>query len=166
MTATQPAALQRKFVLDDKPRCVLAHVSQARAILSGFDERDIWAMIADRHLLAWDIALVTDPTESRRELRILPDTIEFYRRTGGLRRHNFDSTWPHIVMKGFDKPFVFSPQVKLLLNCKDEHVTHLIDAGHLEQLKGTTYRRGPTGAACITKASLIAFLKSRLEGAC
>lgn len=166
--------VQRKLVLDDQPRCILADVSTARAELRGFDERDIWMLIEDGFLLAWNIALLTginpviqqsiNPVPYRRELRILPETIEFYKRTGGSRgKHNFSATWPMLLTKGFTKPFVFSPQIALLLNCKCEHITHLIDAGHLQQMPGTSYRRGPTGAACVAKASLLNFLKARLE---
>jgi hypothetical protein len=160
-------ATQRKLVLNDRATLVLATIETARLMLPGHDEDDILCLIQEGALpWSWNIAL--DPRNSAREIRILPDCIDHYARTGGSRQfgvRNLNFLIAHRLLPETHKPFVLSTALKLMLNCGATHITNLVDAKILEELPGTKYRRGPNGAACITRDSAVRFLQSRLEGA-
>jgi hypothetical protein len=164
-TLTQP--LQRKLVLNDPPSLVLATIETARLMLPGHDEDDILSLIQEGALpWSWNIAL--DPANSAREIRILPDCIDHYSRTGGSRQfglRNLNFLIAHRLLPEAHKPFVLSTKLRLLFNCSATHITNLVDAAILKELVGTKYRRGPNGAACITRPSAIRFLETRLEAA-
>jgi hypothetical protein len=167
-TLLPPAkALQRKLVLNDSATLVLATIETARLMLPGHDEDDILSLIQEGALpWTWNIAL--DPSNTAREIRILPDCIDHYARTGGSRQfglRNLNFLIAHRLLPETHKPFVLSTRLRLLFNCSATHITNLVDANILEELAGTKYRRGPNGAACITRASATKFLEQRLEGA-
>jgi len=162
---------QRKMVLDDTPAVVLATIEQARQHLPGHDEDDILALIEEGAIpWCWNIAL--NPRNMARELRILPDCINHYQATAGAR--DFTKTFPNLatlehvlahLLHGDDKPFLRSTTIRFLLNCGGQHIINLIDAGILIEMPGTSYKRGPTGAAAIRRASFLRFLQTRAEGA-
>lgn len=179
-SSLQPAALQRKLPLDLCAAPVLVTIEGAREKLRrGYDEDDINILVADGFLVAWNIAL--KPKSMARELRILPDSIDYYLAhitdpnpvspyfdpVGTLSSASPSKSvpaWQTTLLKRCDKPFIPSNTLKLILNCGPTHITNLVDARVLAQLPGTTYQRGPKGAALITKESFLSFLKSRLEG--
>jgi len=153
--------LQRELVRDDPTLCVLAHVSDARRILRGNNEDDIIELLESGYLLGWDIALA--PGQAARELRLLPESVDAFLSTG--RKHNFEFTWPRILLRGCSSQTVRSPTIALLLNCGATHVTNLIDAGQLKAAPagdGPLYRRGPNGAAIVTNAAFVEFMKRRV----
>lgn len=152
------AALQRKLVIGDDLLCVLLTVSAAREKLPGHDEDDLLALCQDKFIaVAFDIGL-----GGRRELRLLPSAVEFYRKTGGSRRGNANwaDAWAEIT-RGFnaEKPWFDGERLRHVLCCSATHVTNLVDEGWLAEMPGTAYRRGPGGAPKITRASLERFLK-------
>src|ERR1051325_3754651 len=105
--------------------CVLAHVSEARLTLRGHNEREIFALIDAGYLLAWNIAL--KPSKMSRELRILPESIEHYKRTGKpWPTHALSGSVVQTLLRGGldKKPFLYSPTIALILNCKDTTVTN------------------------------------------
>ena len=151
--------------------CVLAHVSEARLTLRGHNEREIFALIDAGYLLAWNIAL--KPSKMSRELRILPESIEHYKRTGKpWPTHALSGSVVQTLLRGGldKKPFLYSPTIALILNCKDTTVTNLIDSRALSVIPhpetGLKYRRGPNGAACVPLQSFLDFMKIRMEGIC
>ncbi len=154
------APLQRKLPLRDPSLRVLLDTAAARAKLPNFDEDDVLALVEDGQLLAWDIS--SRPGVTARCLRIFPDSVDFYSKTNGSRPHPFAATWPALLLSNDNKPFLHSPRIAILLNCGPQHITDLIDDHQLAQVPGTSYRRGPTGAACITKQSFLQFLKTRI----
>lgn len=157
------APSQRKLVLNDKPRVILATIETARQSIPGHDEDDIVALIEEGFLpCAWNIAL--DPRVMARELRILPACIEHYAATNGS--HPFPDVRSSLsnLLKLPDQPFIRANLVRLVLNCSSTHLINLIDAKLLKQVAGTQYRRGPNGDAILDTASLIKFLDSRQEG--
>ncbi len=167
------ASGQRKLVLDDLPRCVLATVETARLQLPGHDEDDILALVDEGYLpWSWNIAL--DPKSMSRELRIFPDCVLHYKTTVGKQPFpitGLDQLVRQHLLRGHDKPFLPSTLVKLILNCGATHVTNLIDAKQFSCLPlggggraPALYRRGPNGAALITRQSFVKFLETRLEG--
>jgi hypothetical protein len=164
----RPSTGQRKLVLDDQLYRPLITIESARSSLPGHDEDDIIALIDEGFIpWAWNIAL--KPGRMARELRLLPECVEHYRRTYGSRGVAIDAHLTSIdrviahLLKFHDKPFILSTDIRLILNCGSTHVTNLVDAKVLKQLPGTDYRRGPNGAACVTRESLEQFLTARLE---
>lgn len=153
---------QRKLVLDDTPALVLADVSTARRDLVGHDEDDILALIEEGFLLfAWNIAIGTT-----RDIRILPDCIDHYRRTLGHRQYPrtdaqvIDAMLARGCAAG-DKPFMRSTTLRMLLNCSSTHIINLIQDNSLSVVPHTTWGQGPSGAALVTVDSIRSFLIHR-----
>lgn len=160
-------ALQTPLLRSDRRRCVLATVEDARRQLKDWDatEDTILELIEEGGLLAWNLAL--DPKSSARLWRILPESIAHFDSAGGSRPFGWlPARVLDRVLEGQHDQVLESTDLRLLLNCGPEHITNLIDAGHLKQLKGTDYRRGPGGAAKIPRPAVIRFLETRLEGQC
>jgi hypothetical protein len=152
---------QRKLVLDDRPTLALATVETARQILPGHDEDDIKALWEEGLLLyAWNIGLGTAI-----EARILPDSIDHYKRTHGDQ--DDPRTEPQVITSLFramrveHKPTVEASAVRLLLNCSSTQVYNLIAANLLKIQPGTTWTRGPNGSALITLDTFQTFLRTR-----
>jgi hypothetical protein len=142
----------------ERTTLVLATVASAREQLPGHTEDDITALIEEGHLLhAWNIGL-----GQARDLRIWPECITHYSATLGHRK--FHRTLDQVIaqMLQTNKPYLTSSQLRLLLNCGPTHILHLVEAGALAKMPGTTYSRGPQGAALITVQSLKAFFQTRL----
>lgn len=152
--------LQRKMILDDAQLCVLLTVSGVREQLPGFDEDDVLAAVLDHTLApAFDLGM-----GGRRDLRVSPSAVEFYRTTGGSRRRRLSEAEMFAeVLRGHDgKPWIAGERVRHILNCGSTHLINLIDDGELAQMPGTNYRRGPNGSAQIPLANFKSFLKRRL----
>lgn len=165
-----PAALQRQLPVADPRLRVLATISGARewAEFRNYDEQDFFWIIENGYVVAFNIAVETGPGRLR-ELRIFPDSLEYYGRTSGnskAKKNPYAATWEQLLIQREDKPFLFSTRAQVLLNCSADLVTDLIDAGHFLEVQGTKYKRGRSGAACITRASFLSFLKSRREDPC
>jgi hypothetical protein len=168
---TVPAALQRQLPVADPRLRVLVTINGAREreAFRNYDEDDILWLIENAYLVAFDISLRAGKDSSARELRIFPDSLDYYAKTNGnpkAKKNPFAATWDRLILSNDTKPFLLSTRAQVILNCGSTHVTNLIDAGHLKQLAGTEYKVGRNGAACISRDSFLAFLKSRLEGAC
>jgi hypothetical protein len=144
-------------------------ISAARVELPGHDEDDILALIDDGLLLhAWNIATVANSEKKRREIRIFPACVDYYKRTqkkgfplsaGQALTQLFGR--PLDVIKPGEKPFVTSKRLSLLLNCGTTHIIGLIETKQLSVLPGTSWGTGPNGAALITLASIHQFFKTR-----
>jgi len=161
---------QRKLVLPgERTTLVLATVASAREQLPGHTEDDVTALIEEGHLLhAWNIGL-----GQARDIRIWPECISHYLRTAGSQpstinhqpsTRRYPRTLDQVIaqMLQTNKPYLTSSQLRLLLNCGPTHILHLVEAGALSLMPGTTYTRGPQGAALITIQSLKAFFQNRL----
>lgn len=155
------SALQKKFVLNDSQLCVLMTANSVREELPGHDEDDVLAACVDHSIpVAFDIGL-----GGRRELRVLPSALEFYKKTGGsrTRRVPWAESWLEIT-RGLNtsKPWMDGEIVRCLLNCGGDHLIRLVDEEWLDQMPGTEYRRGPGGAPQIKLKSLETYLKGNL----
>lgn len=162
------AANQRKLVLDVASTCVLLTTGGVRAELTLLDEDDVLAAVLDHTLApAFDLGL-----GGRRDLRVLPSALDFYRQTLGSRRRRISERElleellrgqkPADQRPGNSEGWLAGEAVRLILNCGSTHLINLIDDGELAQMPGTSYRRGPNGSAQIPVASLKDFLKRRL----
>lgn len=157
--------LQRKLILDDAQLCVLLTVGGVREQLPGFDEDDVLAAVLDHTMSpAFDLGM-----GGRRDLRVSPSAVEFYRKTGGSRRRRIsDAEMFTEVLRGcsphgpLGQTWIAGERVRMILNCSSTHLINLIDDGELEQMPGTNYRRGPNGSAQIPLASFKGLLKRRL----
>jgi hypothetical protein len=152
---------QRKLVLDDRPTLALATVETARQLLPGHDEDDIKALWEEGHILyAWNIGL-----GEAIEARLLPDSIDYYKRTLGSRPD--PRTEPQVTaaliraLRVESKPIVTIRSLRLLLNCSSTQLYNLLDAKLLKIQPGTTWQTGPNGSALITVESFKQFLITR-----
>lgn len=176
---TAPAALQRHFPIADPLLRILVTLNGAREreAFKNYTTEDFLWLIDNGHLVAFNIALRTtlpsagstpDRVGPDRELRIFPDSLDYYAKTNGnpkARKNPYAATWDRLILHLDHKPFLLATRIQVILNCSHDHVTDLINAGLIKQVEGTAYRRGRTGVAVITRDSFLAFLKSRLEGA-
>ena len=124
-------------------------------------------LIEVRALLAWDIA---SPGARRRELRILVASVREYQAAHrrGIADPLFRCSIPApaavaAVLPAHSRPWITSPEVQRCLQCGSTHVIGLIEAKCLSILPGSTYRRGPNGAALVGRDSLSQFLTARFE---
>ena len=152
---------QRKLVLDDKPTLALATVETARLQLPGHDEDDIKALWEEGMLLyAWNIGL-----GEAIEARILPDSIDHYKRTLGSRKD--DRTPAQVTasllraLRADHKPVISARDLRLLLNCSSTQIYNLIEKRTLTTQPGTSWTTGPNGSALITVESFKQFLTNR-----
>lgn len=160
-----PATLQRKLVIKDQPTLVLATIDAARLQLPGHDEDDILGLIDEGFLaFAWNIAL-SHSDDSRREIRIWPDCIDWYAKAQG--KGQYSRTQAQVLntlapaRPGVRQDFVTSRRLRLLFNCGSTHIFNLIASKQLAVLPGTSWNTGPNGAAIIGLASVHRFLQSR-----
>lgn len=132
-------------------------VEAARGIL-GMDEDEVCEAVDDGKLVAWDIGA---DGERRRELRILTESV--------ARVSDPDAapiTGPEacaLVATG-DKPWITGRELARALCCSGTHVIKLIEVGDLALVPGTVIKRGKEGTPRITRASVGAFLRGRMEG--
>lgn len=171
MTSVAPKALQRQLPVVDARLRVLVTISGARQweAFRNYDEDDLLWLIENDYLVAFDISLRGAAAGSDRELRIFPDSLEYYAKTNAnpkAKKNPFAISWDRLILANDHKPFLLSTRAQVILNCGATHVIELVKAGLLKQLDGTAFKRGRTGAAVITRDSFVSFLKSRLEGAC
>ena len=152
---------QRKLILDDRPTLALATVETARQQLPGHDEDDIKALWEEGHILyAWNIGL-----GEAIEARLLPDSIDHYKRTQGARPD--PRTEPQVItsllraLRVEHKAIVCARALRLLLNCSSTQIYNLLDAKLLKIQPGTTWTTGPNGSAIITIDSFKTFLQTR-----
>jgi len=61
-----------------------------------------------------------------------------------------------------DKPVLHGTEIDAALNCDPDHRLHLINAGRLQVLPGTSYRPGRNGAPSVTRGSFEQFLQARM----
>lgn len=158
--------LQKKFVLADAQLCVLMTTGSVREELPGHDEDDVLAACLDHSIpTSFDIGL-----GGRRELRVLPSALAFFKKSLGYRtrRVPWAEVWSEIT-RGvraapgqFEKTWVDGEIVRVILNCGGDHLLRLVNEKWLEQMPGTTYRRGPGGAPQIKLKSLETYLKANL----
>jgi len=122
------------------------------------DSDAVRALVDEGKLVAFDIAA---GRAARSELRVLTKSIEHYQTTGGAQPLDLD--WPGIVrlVLPTDKLFVRGIEVRRALNCDRGHVENLILAGCLAVVKKP--KKGPGGSPIITRESVEAFLKDRMQ---
>lgn len=135
---------------------VLATVSEARALLPGFDEDGVKLLWEDSHLIGWNIGLGYTT-----EARLWRDSIVHFATTAG--KPPFPRPHDHVVedLLRSNKPFLTTTQVKLMLNCGADHVLNLITEKQLSVVPGTSYHAGASGVALITLSSLRNFFSTR-----
>lgn len=146
--------------LNDATICVMLTPDAVRAELRTFhfDEHEVLALIEAHELApAFNIGL-----GGRRELRVLPSAIEFYRNTGSRRRRMLQHEMLAELYRGVSsaQPVLDGELIRRILCCSGDHLTRLVDEGFLTQAKGTQYRKGPDGSPKIPRASFENFLFS------
>jgi len=147
--------------LADATICVLLTPSGVRSELSvyHFDEHEVRELIEAHELApAFNIGIC-----GRREFRVLPSALEFYRQTGGSRRRRMLQT--EVLLELYRgvrtwQPAIDGELLRRILNCSGDHLTRLVDEGFLTEAPGTKYRQGPNGSPKITRASFESFLFS------
>jgi hypothetical protein len=164
-----PAVLQRTFdrELADPKHGPSVCLRGARYLL-GLNEDYILGLIADRALsFAWNVALrplAARPRarQARREVRILVASIHHYIAHGSKPHDLAEPAAVKLLLPpGHEKPFLTTGELQRALNCVNDHILHLVEAGALQLQPNTTYRRGPNGSALVTLASFQTFLKHR-----
>lgn len=154
-----PLSLQPPLVRSDARRCVLATVEDARRQLRDWDvdEDDILALIEDGQLFAWNIAV--DLKDAKRLWRIFPDSISHFEKTAGHRQFIMtDAAIYKRLLEGCGDLLTIR-ELANLFNCGPTHVANLIAAKNFSDCNN-----GP-GVTRVERAALLAFLKSRMEGA-
>ena len=159
MTAnfTRPSmSLSRPF-----PFRPMLSISGARSLLPGLGEDEIVSLIAARHLAVVFNISVGDH-DRRREMRILPAAVDFYKEHGTKRLMDWD--WVRItqeIMAGYRLDWITATDIRLLLNCSSEQTIRFITLGQLSLAPGSKCRRGPLGSPRVLVESLLRFLRKR-----
>src|SRR5262245_55157390 len=110
-----PAALQRQLPVADPRLRVLVTVNGAREreAFRGHDEDDILWLIENGYVVAFDISLRAGKGDGSpgsgpaRELRIFPDSLDYYARTNGnpkAKKNPFAATWDRLLLQNETKP--------------------------------------------------------------
>lgn len=118
----------------------------------------ICALLDEGKLIGFNIA--TSET-SRKNLRVLTQSIEHYRATGGKKLLTLE--WPEIfrLILPHDKFFVRGVEIQRSLNCDSDTVQRLVRAKCFSTSKKA--HCGPNGSVMVTRASFESFLKGRLQ---
>jgi hypothetical protein len=137
----------------------------AKGILD-VSEDEILAMIDERlALIAFDVAT---PGSERRELRILTHSVAEFLHDNPDNDPCYHTMTPpsealRLVLPSHSKPFFTGIELQRAFNCSSDHIISLIEAKALKLVPGSRYQPGPGGSPCITRESVVAFLKARLE---
>jgi len=136
-------------------------ISGARSLLPGLDEDDVIDLVESRRVeVAFDISLGI--LGRRRELRILPAALDFYKQHGGKKTSAWD--WPRItqeILNGYRLDFINGMDMRLLLNCSGTQINTLIAVGRMALAPGSICRSGPNGSPRVLLNSFLAWLKRR-----
>lgn len=162
MKTTPKKALQRTLPLRDARYVAPAMtVETARGIL-GMDEDEVAEAVELGELVAWDIA--SDGSE-RRELRLFTPSVSALARARAEQRDVFPPDCREAVAALLpEKPWITGRELARALCCSGTHICSLVECGDLALMPGTKITRGKEGTPRITKESLTAFLRGRLEG--
>jgi hypothetical protein len=160
-----PATQLRLPLHDPRYRRPMMPVAAVKGILDITEDQVIELVEVDLALWAWNIA---NPDASRREVRILTQSVARYQELSGQgitvqdRGFELPQVLGFILGDGNGKPWLTGVEVQRKLNCGSTLVLHLVESRALALLDGTDYRRGPSGSPCITRQSFIRFLETRI----
>lgn len=154
----QPAR-QLHFHVKVKLFAVLFTMDHVTAALQ-LNEDQVNSLIDERRLAwAWDIGL----GKYRSEVRVLARCVSGFQATGTSCNLGDEPASRIIgeILAREHKPYISGSRLRALFRCSSELINDLIDAGELEQLPNTNYRRGRNGSAFIEHGSVIRFLQRR-----
>jgi len=156
MTSTTPQ-LQRVMPLDDARICVMLTPDAVRSELRmyHYDEHEVISLIEAHELApAFNIGL-----GGRRELRVMPSAISFYRKSSGQRRRMLRAEVLEELYRGVSQhPVIDGELIRRILCCSGDHLVRLVDEQFLQQAPGTEYRKGPNGSPKVLRTSFEEFL--------
>jgi hypothetical protein len=136
-------------------------ISGARSLLPGADEDELVRLIDSRQIeVAFNISLGSQ--SRRREIRILPAALEFYKQHGGKKSLGWD--WQRIaieILNGYGLDWISGKDMRLLLNCGDTQVSTIIAVGRMALAPGSLCRPGPHGSPRVMLQSFLAWLRRR-----
>ena len=124
------------------------------------DEKDVVVLIETQALLwSFNIAM---PGCQRRAIRVLTESVEnlVYSRKGP--HADEESEWKRVARLIFpDKAIVTTGELARSLNCRADHIMHLVAAREIKLQPGTSYHRGPKGSAQFVTANAVTWLRKR-----
>ena len=156
-------AVQRPLFSIERTRALVS-LETVISELVDYDEDEVLVLIFEHFALgpAWNVA---SRNATRRELRVLMKCVRFFKEVGGNRPQPkiARAELLDLILPGHNKPFFTGIELQAILNCKGSHVINLIEERSLAVMPGTTWQRGRGGSPVVSRASTVAFLKTRQE---